>query len=154
MIKYREVGDKVNIEMPRRRQAQDGHEIIDKPTYHKLTNWFIKSGGVIIRGEEATKHLAFSGASASYIAGANAAFITDDATVSDVLEEMYHARQDRAKKFGEITEDLVWLKREIDAQKYLLNSAEKYKIPAEQTATTLQNLKRYEELLEAALNEN
>lgn len=135
-IVYREI----NLEMPRRRRAQDGHEIIDKPTYHKLTNSFIKAGGLIIRGEEAARHLKLSGASASYIAGANVAFITDEATVSDVLEEMYHARQDRAKMFGEITQDLVWLKREIDAQKYLLKVADKYKIPEEELVTTRANL--------------
>ena len=140
-------------EMLRRRQSQDGHEIIDKPTYSKLTRSFIKAGGLIIRGEEAAQHLKLSGASASYVTGANVAFISDEATISDVLEEMYHARQDRAKMFGEITEDLVWLKREIDAQKYLLRVAQKYKIPAVETAVTLENLKRYEELLEARLNE-
>ena len=60
--------------------------------------------------EEAARHLEMTGASASYFAGANVAFIADDATVSGVLEEMYHAKQDRTKMFGEITDDLVTLK--------------------------------------------
>ena len=163
-IMYREVGTprvmqpkpqpaNVVVEMPRRRLAQDGHEIIDKPTYHKLTKSFLKAGGLIIRGEEAKQHLKLSGASASYFAGANVAFIADDATISDVLEEMYHARQDRAKMFGEITDDLVALKREIDAQYYLLRVAKKYKIPSEELVVTKENLKRYEKQLEEILDE-
>lgn len=110
------------MEMPRRRQAQDGHEIIDKPTYNKLTRSFLRKGGKIIRGEDAARHLASTGATASYLVGANAAFITDDATISDVLEEMYHAYQDRTKMFGDITDMAVVYMREIDAQKYLLKS--------------------------------
>lgn len=40
-------------------------------------------------------------------------------------------------------------KREIDAQKYLLSVAEKYKIPENETAETLANLRSYEKDLEA-----
>ena len=82
------------MEMPRRRQAQDGHEIIDKPAYNKLTRSFLRAGRKIIRGEDAARHLASTGATASYLVGANTAFITDDTTISDVLEEMYHTYQD------------------------------------------------------------
>ncbi|MBR3499452.1 MAG: hypothetical protein IKO05_10725 [Selenomonadaceae bacterium] len=163
-IMYREVGTPrvmqpkpqpadIVVEMPRRRRAQDGHEIIDKPTYNKLTKSFLKAGGLIIRGEDAAQHLKLVNASASYLAGENVAFIADDATISDVLEEMYHARQDRAKMFGEITEDLVWLKREINAQHYLLRAAKKYKIPPAENAVTKKNLERYEKQLEEILNE-
>ena len=70
----------------------DGHQIIDKPTYQKLTKPFIKHGGIIIRGQEAENHLK-DRAYASYLPGMNTAFIRDDATISDVLEEMYHAEQ-------------------------------------------------------------
>ncbi len=143
-------GEKIphNTEMTRRKTADDGHEIIDKPTYQKLTKSFLNSGGIIIRGEIAMKHLEKVGANASYMAGGNIAFISDDATISDVLEEMYHAKQDRTNMFGALSESAdVLLKREIDAQKYLLKVAKKYKIPVEETKKTLKNLKIYEELL-------
>lgn len=143
-------GEKIphNTEMTRRKTADDGHEIIDKPTYQKLTKSFLNSGGIIIRGEIAMKHLEKVGANASYMAGGNIAFISDDATISDVLEEMYHAKQDRANMFGALSENAdVLLKREIDAQKYLLKVAKKYKIPVEETKKTLKNLKIYKELL-------
>lgn len=96
-------------------------DIIDKATYSKLTKTFEKSGGLIIRGEEARRHLERSGAYASYIPEIKVAFIRDDVTVSDVIEEMYHAEQDRKNMFGSVFTNEVYLKREIDAQKYLWN---------------------------------
>ena len=136
-----------DIEFMRRKRGADGHEIIDQPTYNKLTKSFIKAGGIIIRGEEATQHLKESGAYASYMAGADVAFIADDATVSDVLEEMYHAKQDRTDMFGKLNYEVL-LRREIDAQKYLMRVIDKYKIPPEETDVTKENLKHYEELLD------
>lgn len=133
--------------MYRRRIASDGHEIIDHPTYNKLTASFIRSGGIIIRGEDAAKMLKNLKASAAYIAGGNVAYIKDDATVSDVLEEMYHAKQDRRNAYGSIYgEDFsrIILLREIDAQKYLQSVADKYKIPMEERKVTESNLAAYE----------
>lgn len=60
---------------------------------------------------------------------------------------MYHAYQDRADKFGKLTGELTVLKREIDAQKYLISVAEKYKIPPTETEITKRNLKYYEDKL-------
>lgn len=137
---------KLYAEMTRRKVAADGHEIIDKPTYNKLTKKFVKAGGIIISGKDANEHLA-NHAFASYLPGANVAFIRDDATVSDVLEEMYHAEQDRKGLFGNEPTHEVILKREIDAQKYLLSLTEKYNIPVEEVNVTKANLKKYEEEL-------
>ena len=131
----------------RRKIGDQGQEIIDKPTYNKLTKNFLKNGGIIIRGEEAKRHLESQGAYASYMVGGNFAFIKDDATVSDVLEEMYHAMQDRKNMFSEYPDREILIRREIDAQKYLLGVAERYKIPLEQTKITQQNLARYENKL-------
>lgn len=133
--------------MCRLKIAADGHEIIDQPTYNKLTKKFLRNGGVIIRGEEAEKHLQKVGAYASYIPGIEVAFIRDDARVSDVIEEMYHAKQNRSNMFGPLDEPLTLLKREIDAQKYLIKVQYKYKIPIKETNTTKQNLAYYEGLL-------
>ena len=132
----------------RRKIAADGHEIIDQPTYNKLTKKFLRNGGVIIRGKEAEKHLQKVGAYASYIPGIEVAFIRDDARVSDVIEEMYHAKQNRSNMFGPLDEPLTLLKREIDAQKYLIKVQYKYKIPIKETNTTKQNLAYYEGLLQ------
>ena len=40
-----------------RRIGSNGQQIIDVPTYNKLTKEFRKNGGVIIRGEEAETYL-------------------------------------------------------------------------------------------------
>ena len=56
---------------------------------------------------------------------------------------MYHAEQDRKNLFGSEFNKDVLLKREIDAQKYLLKVAEKYKIPQEETELTKRNLIDY-----------
>lgn len=136
-------------ELYRRKLAADGHEIIDQATYHKLTNPFLKAGGIIIRGDQAEKHLKISGADASYIAGANFAFIKDEPRVSDVLEEMFHAKQDRANRFGNLEEGYkVVILREIEAQHYLMSVADKYKIPFQEREQTLKNLVMYEEALQ------
>ncbi len=127
-----------------RRIGSKGQQIIDKPTYNKLTKDFRRNGGIIIRGEQAEKHLSKRGAYASYLPSLNAAVISDEATVSDVLEEMYHAQQDRTNAFGKSITDEVMLKREIDAQKYLLSVSKKYNIPDEETAVTKKNLEYYE----------
>lgn len=137
-------------EQYRRKTADDGHQIIDKPTYQRLTKDFVKNGGIVIRGEEAAQHLK-DRAYASYLPGMNTAFIRDDATVSDVLEEMYHAKQDKNNSFGDVLTDEVLLRREIDAQNYLISMIERYKIPSEETELTKKNLAYYEQALKHLL---
>lgn len=129
--------------MPRRKVGSQGQEIIDKATYNKLTKEFIRNGGIIIRGEEAERHLALSGAYAAYVPGMNVAFIKDDAMVSDVLEEMHHAYQERKHMYGVTITEEVLIKREIEAQEYLINVAKRYKIPQEEIEVTKQNLEYY-----------
>ena len=119
-----------------RRIGSNGQQIIDVPTYSKLTKEFRKNGGIIIRGEEAEEHLKKSQASASCLGSLNTAVIRDEATVSDVLEEMYHAKQDRTNAYGNLLTEDVYLKREIEAQKYMLSVVDKYKIPIDEVETT------------------
>lgn len=152
--------DKINAqkraayaEQRRRKIGAQGQEIIDKPTYSRLTRTFLNDGGVIIRGADAAHHLERLGAYASYMTGGKIAFIRDDATVSDVLEEMYHAEQDRKKMFSDYPDREMMLRREIDAQRYLLSMAEKYKIPIEETNITRENLAKYEDCLQEILRE-
>lgn len=129
-------------EMYRRYVAADGHEIIDKPTYNKLTKSFLNNGGIIIRGEVAEAILKERGY-ASYYRGEKLALIKDDATVSDVLEEMHHAYQDRTNMFGSNDVEDISLKREIETQGYLLANAKKYNIPESELKVTQENLRLY-----------
>ena len=147
----------INAEMYRkkgeahRRLGSEGQQVIDKPTYNKLTRKFLKRGGIIIDGDDAKEHLKDVHAKASYLPSFNTAFITDEATISEVLEEMYHAEQDYKHMYGEIATEEVILRREIDAQKYLLSLSEKYKIPKEEVELTKFNLSNYEKDLEEYL---
>ena len=152
-MSYKEWAEKhgLNREQYRRkdsthRKTINGKKIIDKPTYNKLTKEFLKHDGIIIRGERADSHLK-DGNSASYVPGMNVAFIRDNATISDVLEEMYHAKQDRMNMYGDNLTAIVIEKREIDAQKYLISVEKRYKIPLEEMEQTKANLKYHEKLL-------
>lgn len=138
-------------ELQRRRKGSQGQEIIDKPTYNKITKSFIRAGGTIIRGDEAKRHLEKVGAFASYIPGMKVAFIRDDATVSDVLEEMYHAKQDRSNRFSNYPNDEIILRREIETQEYLISVKNKYKIPIEEQRVTEKNLEYYQDELNQLL---
>ena len=59
-----------------------------------------------------------------------------------------YALQDKRHDYGKIPDEVGVILREIDAQNYLLSVAEKYKIPAEETAETLANLEEYKRQLE------
>lgn len=136
------------LEMKRRRTNEDGREVIDQPTYNKLTKSFKRNGGIIDRSKNAEIHLQKIGANASYFAGANVIFFREEPTISDVLEETFHAKQDRRKAFGDKLTNKVYLLREIEAQEYLLSMIEEYKIPIEQTEQTIKNLEYYKEQYE------
>lgn len=131
----------------------NGQQIIDQPTYNKLTKQFIKQGGIIVRGERATKHLKNTHSHAAYLPSLNAAVISEEATISEVLEEMYHAKQDRCNMFGDVLTEEVLCRREIDAQHYLLSLTEKYKIPESEVELTKKNLEYYENRLKSLLGE-
>lgn len=119
----------------------------NKPTYNKLTSDFIRRGGKIITGEAAAAFLKYSNAYASYIVNQNLIFISNEPTVSDILEETYHATQDRMKLYSNYSYQEMMYLREIDAQNYLISVAKKYKIPIEEQEVTKNNLKFYEEAL-------
>ena len=144
-------GEPEQLRQINRMKASDGHEIIDDRTYKKLTNEFVRDGGLIIRGKDAERHLG-DGASASYLPGAKIAFIRDDATVSDVAEEMRHAYQDRTHMYGSKLTNELLLRREIEAQKYLIRRRKRYKIPLEETEVTKRNLADYERRLKHLLS--
>lgn len=134
-----------------RRIGKRNREIIDQPTYNKLTREFLRRDGIIYRDEEAERHLDASGNGAAYIMGANTVFFRRDATVSEVLEEMYHAHQDRTGMFNQYPIDEVSLRREIDAQKHVMMLKTRYKIPESEMEELQINLDNYEKELDELL---
>lgn len=59
------------------------------------------------------------------------------------MEEMYHAEQDRRGDCADLYSLEIIIRREIDAQNYLLQMAKKYKISVEETKVTELNLATY-----------
>lgn len=126
--------------------SQEGRKIIPEALYNKLIDPVIKSGGIVERGTEfVERHLRNMGAYASHLAGA--LFFRKDATISDVLEEVYHYYQERGTKYSKYSGEEQEVRMEIDAKKYLLSVSEKYKIPPEETELTRQELQVYERRL-------
>ena len=70
--------------------------------------------------------------------------------VTDIIKGESCYREDQ-KPYCDKKSALLLTRREIDAQKYLIAVAEKYKIPAEETEVTRKNLANYEAMLECAI---
>ena len=70
--------------------------------------------------------------------------------VTDIIKGESCYREDQ-KPYCAEKSALLLTRREIDAQKYLIAVAEKYKIPAEETEVTRKNLANYEAMLECAI---
>lgn len=101
-----------------------------------------REGGMVWQDPEATRYLNERGADAATLGDVIA--LRKDATLSEVLEEEFHFHQNRrGDHAGEADERIIMLKREIDAQRYLLDVAEQYKIPRIETKQTEAALQEY-----------
>ena len=103
-------------------------------------------GVTIIRGEEAERHLDFMNAEASNF-GTDVVFFRQNVSISAILEETHHIRQNRRGMNDDKEIGLRSILNEIDAKKYLLRVAKKYGIPREEIETTIIQLAEYEEYL-------
>ena len=81
------------------------------------------------------------GASASQLG--DVLFFRREATVSDVLEEVHHFRQRKNGLNADKPPQLQEILNEIEAKRYLISVAERYKIPVEETETTKIQLEEY-----------
>ncbi len=119
---------------------------VSEERYQQLIVPLKKMGVTIIRGEEAERHLDFMNAEASNF-GTDIVFFRKNVSVSAILEETHHIRQNRRGMNDDKEEPLrSWL-NEIDAKKYLLRVAKKYGIPREEIETTTIQLRQYEKLV-------
>ena len=129
------------------RKKKDGIEIIDEATYNKLIRNVKRNGGTVIRGSaEVNEHLAKNGSTASCIG--KVILFSENATISDVLEETYHFTQNVKKMNSNKPLKERLLLNEIYAQNYLLSVADKYNIPESELAVTRKNLEDYKKILE------
>lgn len=109
---------------------------------NKLTKKFRERGGVIWQNDESEQYLKKQKAAAlNYDAYTIA--LQKKPTISEILEELYHAEQWLDGRLVE-GDDLSKIKGEIEAQYYLLSVEKKYNIPKSETRQTIQNLKYWE----------
>ena len=121
---------------------------VSEERYNQLIIPLKKMGVTIMRGGEAEQHLDFINAEASNF-GTDIVFFRKKVSVSAILEETHHIRQNRQGMNDDKKEPLrSWL-NEIDAKRYLLRVADKYKIPREEIEITKTQLKEYEKLVRA-----
>ena len=122
-------------------------KFISQERFESLTIEAIKKGAIILRGTpEVEKHLAEMGASASCLGGA--LMFMQDVCISEVLEETYHYMQDLRGLNDDKEVVLRTILNEIDAKQYLLDNAQKYKIPRNEIELTLKQLEGYKKQLE------
>ncbi len=125
----------------------EGTKVISQATYNKLTNPIKRVGGLVLRGTpDVEEHLQKQGATALQVG--DVIMFRSDATISDVLEETHHFWQNRRGMNDDKPIDIRTALNEIDAKEHLINVAEKYKIPVEETELTKQQLEYYKNLLE------
>lgn len=125
-----------------RKIAASGEKIIDKATYHKITNPAIKNGADIrIADEELTRHLIKEDATAVTIG--DVIIFRKDATVSDVLEEVHHFWQNKKGLNIHRGNRQRIILNEIEAKEYVLSVADKYHIPSEEIELTKNQLESY-----------
>lgn len=110
-----------------------------------ITKNFRQRGGIIYQNKDSDEYLKKIGAAALNYDDKTIVLQTKP-TISEVLEELYHAEQHRK---GEIdpNDPVSKIKAEIEAQKYLLSVEKRYNIPRSESEQTKKNLKYWKEEL-------
>ncbi len=112
---------------------------------NKMTEKFRQRGGIIYQNRDSDEYLKKIGAAALNYDDKTIVLQTKP-TISEVLEELYHAEQHRK---GEIdpNDPVSKIRAEIAAQKYLLSVEKRYNIPRSESEQTKKNLKYWKEEL-------
>lgn len=133
---------------------REGCKPVNEQLYSSQKNYVERHGGLVIRGDtEWESHLDRFGADAASIG--DTIILRSDATTSEVLEEVFHFKQQRRGDYAEKPSRITRLLRERDAQNYLLSVAKRYNIPERETEQTRSALADYlRELKEAGYGED
>ena len=133
--------------MYRHTSRKDGIEPISDKRFKELTTQFEKMGIAVLRGDARVEaHLAKNHAEASIVG--NIAMFSSNVSLSGVLEEMYHFRQNQNGLNDDKKSDLRTLLNEIDAKQYLIDHRQKYGIPRLEDALTRKQLAEYQKALD------
>lgn len=125
-----------------RKKASDGHSIIDKALYNKLVKPAKRAGADIRRPTPEIK-ARMDKMDASAVTYGDVIYFREDATVSDVLEEIHHFYQNKRGLNAQYNFRQRSILNEIDAKEYLLRVAEKYHIPEDEIELTKKQLVSY-----------
>lgn len=124
-----------------RKVSEKGHTIIDKLLYNKLTSKARKEGAkIVVANAQMEAHLAANDATASSIG--DVIIFSKEPTVSDVLEELYHFKQNKDGLYISYPHSQRYIMCEIEAKKYLIAVEGKYNIPSAERELTRQHLKK------------
>ena len=130
----------------KKQQIDEKYKYISDERFDELTVEAKKLGAKIIRDEPwFNKRLAESEASA--VTYGDVLVFGKDVTVSDVLEETYHFKQNLQGLNSDKSHDLREVLNEIDAKMFLINNSKKYNIPRAETELTQKQLEDYKKRL-------
>ena len=129
-------------------------KVVNDALYNSQKNYVERHGGKVIRGDkEWEDHLDKMGAGASAVG--DTIILRNDATTSEVLEEVFHFKQSQRGDYSEFDTETMRYLRERDAQVYLLDSAKQYNIPKGETEQTRKALDYYlDKLRRSGVDEN
>ena len=119
---------------------------VSEERYQHLIIPLKKMGVTIHRDAEAERFLNLRGAEGDTI-GTHDVFFRKNVSISAILEETHHIRQNRRGMNDDKEIVLRTILNEIDAKKYLLRVAKKYGIPREEIEATKIQLAQYEKEL-------
>ena len=126
--------------------ARKDFSFISDQRFNSLIIEAKKNGAMIIRGtEEIEQHLERQNASASTIG--NLILFKEKVCVSEVLEETYHFMQNKHNVNDDKGEPLRTLLNEISAKEYILENAQKYKVPRKEVELIKKQLDNYKQQL-------
>lgn len=138
--------DGVDSEMPRmfRNKDYNKRRPVNIVRQNKLTHDFRQRGGKIWQDDESEQYLKSRKAAAMNL-GSDLIVLQKKATISEILEELYHADQWRDGRL--VDETVSKIKAEIEAQNYLLSVKKRYNIPKAEVDQTKRNLEYWREEL-------
>ncbi|WP_076150265.1 minor capsid protein [Ligilactobacillus murinus] len=134
-----------------RKKLSKKRKVINRERQRKLTEDFRRRGGIIQQDEAGEAYLASRGGAAGITLDEGTIVLHIRPTISEILEELYHAEQFRRNEIDGT--EINRYRAEIKAQYYLLSVEKLYDIPKEETKQTKDNLNYWKEKLKEALKD-
>ena len=152
-IMYREINTP-RVMQPKPREnyrlttPESPYKPVSEERYQQLIIPLKKMGVTIHRDEEAERLLNLREAAGDTI-GTHDVYFRKEVSISAILEETHHIRQNRRGMNDDKEIGLRSILNEIDAKEYLLRIADKYGIPREEIEETKIQLQMYKKALKA-----